>query len=186
MVSIPPLHELIAGLDNDLAGALRATAHMDRRPPPLQKITRYLLVSANPLPLAIAIDGLAEVGPLPAVTHLPNLPPWIVGIVNVRGEILSLVDVSRFLGLSNAVPAQGRRLVVVRHDRRKVGLRVDRIGGAVSCTAADIGPAAPPPVEALVGPLFTGTIVAERVLYHVFDVRCFLAGPRFLNYNSAT
>ncbi len=42
--------------------------------------------------MALPLQSVQEIGYLPTVTLLPNLPHWIKGIVQIRGEILSVVD----------------------------------------------------------------------------------------------
>lgn len=42
--------------------------------------------------MALPINAMQEIGDMPVVTPLPHLPPWIKGIVQIRGEILSVVD----------------------------------------------------------------------------------------------
>ena len=42
--------------------------------------------------MALPIHAMQEIGDMPVITPLPHLPPWIKGIVQIRGEILSVVD----------------------------------------------------------------------------------------------
>ena len=51
--------------------------------------------------MALPIDSVQEIGELPTVTPLPNLPQWIKGIVQNRGEILSVVDFVALFGLED-------------------------------------------------------------------------------------
>jgi hypothetical protein len=47
---------------------------------------------------AIPIDSVREIGRPPAMTSVPNVPDWVLGLVNVRGDIVSLVDLRDFPG----------------------------------------------------------------------------------------
>jgi len=184
MASIPDLYSLIERIDTDLEEALRLAPRADKRPVAEAEIPRkFILVAIGNLNLAIAIDDLAEVGPLPAITFLPNLPPWIQGIINVRGEMVSVIDLPGFLGLPGAVKAEGSRLVVVRHEKMKIGIRLDRIGGTVSRTAAETKPLERYPGDGLDASLFLAGILVERTLYSILNVRGFLTAPRLLDYN---
>lgn len=77
------------------------------------------------LPLAHAV----EIGRHPRVTPLPNLPGWVMGVSNVRGEIVSMVDLAAFLGLDRPRSGANRRFILVRNTEMRVALVVDRILG---------------------------------------------------------
>lgn len=49
--------------------------------------------------MALPIHAMQEIGDMPVVTPLPHLPPWIRGIVQIRGEILSVVDFQQLFHL---------------------------------------------------------------------------------------
>lgn len=185
MANFPDLYRLVERIDSDLEEALQLA------PPDLQRTLaeeevprKYILVATGSLNLAIAIDDLAEVGPLPAITFLPNLPSWIQGIINVRGEIVSVIDLPGFLGVAGATRSEGSRLVVVRHEKIKVGIRLDRIGGTVSRTTAETK-ALTNPGKAIDASLFVAGIPVENTFYSILNVRSFLTAPRLLDYNRA-
>jgi chemotaxis signal transduction protein len=184
MATFPDLYSLIQGIDGELDEALRRAPQTERRQVPEAEMPRkYILVTTGILNLAIAIDDLAEVGPLPALTFLPNLPSWIQGIVNIRGEIVSVIDLPGFLGLPGAVKAEGPRLVVVRHEKIKVGIRLDRIVGTVSRTASETSPLERHREDARDALLFISGISMEGSLYAILNVRSFLTAPRLVDYN---
>jgi purine-binding chemotaxis protein CheW len=184
MATFPDLYSLIKCIDGDLDEALLRAPQTDRREVPEAETPRkYILVTTGSLNLAIAIDDLAEVGPLPALTFLPNLPSWIQGIGNIRGEIVSVIDLPEFLGLPNAVKAEGSRFVVVRHEKMKVGIRLDRIVGTVSRTAAETRPLERHRDDTRDASLFIAGISMEGALYAILNVRSFLTAPRLIDYN---
>ncbi|OQX25175.1 MAG: hypothetical protein BWK80_16985 [Desulfobacteraceae bacterium IS3] len=92
----------------------------------------YITFFLDEIFLAAPLSYASEIGRDPAITPLPNLPEWVLGLSNIRGEIISIVDLKSFMGL----PAHGfkkiRRFIVI-HDRHiKVGIVVDRIAGIFS------------------------------------------------------
>jgi purine-binding chemotaxis protein CheW len=184
MATFPDLYSLIQGIDGELDEALRRAPQTERRQVPEAEMPRkYILVTTGSLNLAIAIDDLAEVGPLPALTFLPNLPSWIQGIVNIRGEIVSVIDLTGFLGLPGAVKAEGPRLVVVRHEKMKVGIRLDRIVGTVSRTASETSPLERHRDDVRDALPFIAGISMEGSLYAILNVRSFLTAPRLIDFN---
>lgn len=184
MATFPDLYSLIQRVDGELDEALLRAPQTDRREVPEAETPRkYILVTTGSLNLAISIDDLAEVGPLPALTFLPNLPSWIQGIVNIRGEIVSVIDFPGFLRLRGAVKAEGPRFVVVRHEKMKVGIRLDRIVGTVSRTVSETKPLERHRDDARNASLFIAGISMEGSLYAILNVRSFLTAPRLIDYN---
>ncbi len=83
--------------------------------------------------LAVKITSSPEVGYLPAITPLPNLPGWLKGVGNIRGEIVSIVDLKGFLKFpGKSEPHEKKRLIVVQNGDMKTGLIVDKILGILS------------------------------------------------------
>lgn len=58
-------------------------------------------------------------------TRVPGAPPYVAGLVQVRGEVVPVVDLRARFGLPAAEASLDTRVVVVLGDHRKVGLKVD-------------------------------------------------------------
>ena len=88
--------------------------------------------------LAVAIENVLEIQQVPPIASLLGVPDWLCGITNLRGAILSVVDIGLFLGL----PATegGRNMLVVRSlaDDLTAGLIVERIIGIRALNQASI------------------------------------------------
>jgi purine-binding chemotaxis protein CheW len=86
---------------------------------------------------AVPIDNVLEIGRLPGVTPVPNVPDWLLGLVNVRGDIVSLVDLRDFLGLGRSGFNALSRMLVVRAQAEELtaGLIVDEVLGIRFITA---------------------------------------------------
>ncbi len=82
--------------------------------------------------MAVPLSRAIEIGRRPRVTPLPNLPGWVLGVSNIRGGIISMVDLKAFFGIAAPAIRRESRFVVVRsedgHGRElRTGLVVDRI-----------------------------------------------------------
>ena len=80
--------------------------------------------------LVTAMDEVRELLPYPdAVTRVPGTKPWMLGLANIRGELLPIVDLQRFLG-SPPVPLNDRcRVLVIRNRGTSTGLLVPTVLG---------------------------------------------------------
>jgi purine-binding chemotaxis protein CheW len=70
-----------------------------------------------------------EVFPLKDLTPLPGVPTYIIGIVNIRGQILSVIDLKEFFNL----PAKGigelNKLLVLHNGSMEFGILADEVSG---------------------------------------------------------
>jgi purine-binding chemotaxis protein CheW len=90
----------------------------------------------------LPIEAVNEVARVPdQVTRLPKAPKFLEGVVNLRGEVLPVVDQRRRFDMPVLEQKGARRLVVVRTERHRAGLIVDSVSEVLRCVAADIEPA---------------------------------------------
>ena len=103
-------------------------------------------------------------------TRVPLAPPSLAGLINLRGQVLTAVDLREQLGLPpRGDDAPEPMLVVVRVDREPIALLVDRIGAVVDVHADSFEP----PPDTLTGPartLINGAYKLEDGLLLALDV----------------
>ncbi len=178
------LRSVIERIDNQLERARKDSVFVDLLSnEETEEQQKFILVGIGPLNLAISIGSLAEIGPLPSVTSLPNLPAWIQGIVNLRSEIVSVIDFGEYLQLGGRSASDGKRIAVLRHNPLKVGLRVDRIIGTVKKGDSDRQSLGAAGGEELDGTLFSSLFEIEENQYYILDVAKFLTSPSLVNFN---
>src|SRR6266851_3382474 len=76
---------------------------------------------------AIEIDDIAEIISAQTATRIPNVGAGIVGVISVRGSIVTLVDVRSRLKQPPRDPSKDSRIIVVRHGAGLLGFEVDRV-----------------------------------------------------------
>ncbi len=91
----------------------------------------------------IELPFVREVYPLKAFTQLPCTPAFVLGIVNVRGQILSVVNLGKFFDLPEKGLTELNRVIVLRRNDMEVGLLADAVEGVRSVPADEIQPALP-------------------------------------------
>lgn len=92
----------------------------------------------------VPIESVREILRVEEITRVPQAPPHIRGVTNVRGKILPVVEIRTRLGLEALVPTAASRIVVLEVGTRTLGLLVDREARVVKVKASQI---APPPEE---------------------------------------
>lgn len=73
-----------------------------------------------------------EVLPLREVTAVPCTPPYILGIINVRGQILSILDIKAFFELPREVSTRATKIIVLSSNEMELGIAADAVSGARS------------------------------------------------------
>lgn len=104
-----------------------------------------LLVTGFTLgPSAFGIDArlVMEVVKVGDLTRVHDAPPGVVGIRNLRGRIVTVVDMATHLGLGCADPDPENRLLIMEHKGESYGFLVDAVGDAISLdeTRIDVPP----------------------------------------------
>jgi purine-binding chemotaxis protein CheW len=78
---------------------------------------------------AFKTEWVREVNVLKDLTALPGTPPFVFGIANVRGRILSVIDLRRFFELPEKGLTQLNRVVILRSETMEFGVLADDIVG---------------------------------------------------------
>ena len=106
---------------------------------------------------ALPIDTVVEVAHVPEqITRVPRTPKFLEGVVNLRGEVLPIVDQRRRFEMPSLDATATRRLVVVRTARHRAGLIVDGVSDVLRTTAAQISP--PPELTDATSRLISGVL----------------------------
>ncbi len=86
---------------------------------------------------------IREVFPLKKLTPLPCTPAFVVGIINIRGEILSVVDLKKFFELPEKGITDLNKVVIIHADEMEFGILVDAIIGVTSIPFSKLQPSLP-------------------------------------------
>jgi purine-binding chemotaxis protein CheW len=75
----------------------------------------------------VDIMAVREIRGWTPATPLPQSPSYICGVINLRGAVLPIMDLSARLGLAQAVPTARHVIIVVKVAERLIGLLVDGV-----------------------------------------------------------
>ena len=90
-----------------------------------------------------ALDAalVEEIVRLRRTTAIPHAPPYLMGVMNLRGKIVSVIDLARKLGMPATQPTDESRVYIIRDRSELVGVLVDRSADVIELN----GPALTPP-----------------------------------------
>ena len=111
---------------------------------------------AVPIEQVWRVESLADQTP----TRVPRAPAFLEGVVNVRGQVVPLVDLKKRLGLPTASRPPKSRLLVVETEGQRVGLIVDGVSDIMWVATARIEP--PPAMVAQISGVFVQGVAKEE------------------------
>jgi purine-binding chemotaxis protein CheW len=126
-----------------------------------------------------------ELDKLPRVTRVPNVPYWVRGVTNLRGEILSVLDLRMLMGMErNEHLDRGRILVVRIGEDATAALVVDEVSGITRYTQELLTPAGGD-VDGRIIPLLDGIFSTEELALKVLNVDKLMATPELRQLQAA-
>lgn len=117
-----------------------------REPKPAEAADAYIEVVEFTLAherYAIESHCVREVYPLDNLTPLPCTPTFVLGIVNVHGEILSVIDIKKFFDLPENGLTDLNKVIVLQSGDMAFGILADAIIGARRISITNVQPSLP-------------------------------------------
>jgi purine-binding chemotaxis protein CheW len=127
---------------------------------------------------AVPIAEVLEMSTVPRTTLLPNVPDFVRGLTNLRGEVLAVIDLRMFLGLAiSGDPTRERMLVVrPRGTDTAAGLIVESVRGLARVATQQLRQPAGP-LEDPVMAYLTGVTEHEDQVLHALDLQKLFRAP---------
>jgi purine-binding chemotaxis protein CheW len=124
---------------------------------------------AADLLLGIPIRKVEEISRYCSVTPVPGAPQSVCGVMSLRGEVVTVLDLRAVLGLGKTECTRQTRNVIVQAGGERIGLLVDRVADVVHAVAADL---LPPPANMSSGDstMFQAVYRLENELLVLVDV----------------
>lgn len=107
---------------------------------PVSQSEKYLLFLSDELLFGVPAEAVVEIITGHAVTKLPLVPNYISGIINLRGQILPIVDIRRLLDQEEC---QSDCMMILQSDGTQVGILVDRVQKMVDIDTSTLLPVPP-------------------------------------------
>lgn len=110
-----------------------------------------------------------EINKLMQMTKVPQAPDYVLGILNLRGQIVTIIDLGKKLGLGETDISLDPRNIIVNSTGGHVGLLVAKISDVVE---ADMDKLEPPPanMRGIQGDFFKGVYKTQSTLIGILDI----------------
>ncbi|RRD95010.1 purine-binding chemotaxis protein CheW [Clostridiales bacterium COT073_COT-073] len=92
-----------------------------------QILKQYIVVRFNKEQFGISINYIQNIVRMTSITRVPNVPDYIKGVINLRGEIIPIMSLRIKLDLEPDEITNQTRIIIVNVDDKLVGLFVDEV-----------------------------------------------------------
>ncbi|MGD8498341.1 MAG: chemotaxis protein CheW [Chromatiales bacterium] len=131
--------------------------------------------------LLAPMSDVAEIVSLPDVARVPGVKPWVMGVANMRGNLLPVMDLTGLLyGEASAADAKTRRLLVIKNEAVFAGLLVDAILG-MKHFWVDEQDETPPSLGNEIDPYIDGSYSRLGERYAIFSLSRLATSEAFMN-----
>jgi purine-binding chemotaxis protein CheW len=104
------------------------------------EVTEFLLANEY---YAIESCYIREVCPIKDYTPLPGTPPFVLGLINVRGQIVSVINIKKFFDLPDKGISDLNKVIIIHNETMEFSILADAILGVRSIATTEIQPPLP-------------------------------------------
>ncbi|MBU1138081.1 MAG: chemotaxis protein CheW [Proteobacteria bacterium] len=112
---------------------------------------------------------IQEINKLMMMTKVPQAPEYVLGILNLRGQIVTVIDLGKKLGMGETEASPDARNVIVNSTGSSVGLLVKKIGDVVAVDMVN-KEHSPANMSGIQGKYFTGVYKRDNSLIGILDI----------------
>jgi len=119
----------------------------------------------------IEILKVQEILKLPKVTTLPKSADYILGIIDLRGKVIPIIDLGKKFSIDDQRESvtKNLRAIVVNINNKKVGLAIDAVSHVIKVENKDVEPA-PPIVKGISGRYIVGIAKVDKGFVIILDI----------------
>lgn len=106
-----------------------------------EKRVKMVIFSIHKEYFAFYGNDVKEILPLTNIYYVPGSPDYILGVINIRGDIESVINVNKFLGLDDSETTKHSRIAVAQKNDIRSGILVDSVVDVCDIPVSSIKPA---------------------------------------------
>jgi purine-binding chemotaxis protein CheW len=128
----------------------------------------YVVFRVGELRCGLPIQRIQEIDRNLPITRVHTAPPWVRGVINLRGRIVTIIDLAERFGTERERVAADCKTVVAQADDELIGLLVDEVDDIVTPGPTGVLPS-PPHLPQRVGQYASGVLALEDTLVILLD-----------------
>ncbi len=123
------------------------------------EIVEFLLADEH---YGIESRYIREVCPIKDYTPLPGTPAFVLGLINVRGQIVSVIDIKKFFDMPDKGISDLNKTIIIHNDTMEFGILADEILGVRNVALSEVQP--PPTLTGVRGEYLSGITRGQIVI----------------------
>ena len=117
----------------------------------------------------VDISAVESIIKMQAITVVPQAPEFVKGVINLRGKVLPVIDLSTRFGLPTTEDTKASRIVVVSMEGKEVGMVVDGVSEVITTSDEAIEPV-PAMVSSVNSTFLVGIVKIDERLVILLDL----------------
>ena len=123
-----------------MSAVLSLNTPIHRAPPAQGEPVELIAFRVGQQEFCVDIMSVREIRGWTPATPLPHAPPFVKGVINLRGTVLPILDLSERLGLGETEPSARHVIIVTKIDNHLVGLLVDAVLDIITIQDQELQP----------------------------------------------
>ncbi len=103
-----------------------------------QTLTQWVTFKLDGETYGVNVMEVQEVLRVTDIAPVPGAPAYVLGIINLRGNVVSVIDTRRRFGLSTTENTDATRIVIIESGGQTVGIRVDAVAEVLDVDSSEI------------------------------------------------
>lgn len=133
-----------------------------------EEVAEFLVFKVYNIVCGLEINNIQEIKKISEITPVHHAPEFVRGVINLRGQIVTVIDVRNRFGFASEHKSELMRIIIVKSGEEFIGLLVDEIEDAVAAEKKNIQ-VQPANVNGVQGQFFTGVCKMENSLVSILD-----------------
>ena len=132
-------------------------------------IRQYVKFSVGKEEFAVDIKLVREISKLQEMLKVPSTPPFIEGLLNLRGQVLTIFNLRKRLGLEDQAFDENSKIIIVWHNDIPIGFTVDKVSEIIKVEDANVE-STPPSITSIDKRFLSGVIKVGESLILTLDL----------------
>jgi len=99
---------------------------------------QYILVKVNEEQYGIDIQQVENIIKIDRITRVPKAPEFIKGVINLRGEIIPVMNLRMKFGIEEDITTADSRIIIVKVEEYEIGIIVDQVKEVIQIPTGSI------------------------------------------------
>ena len=105
----------------------------------IDDVNQYIVISMGDEQFGIDIRYIDNIVKMQHITRVPNVAPYIKGVINLRGEVLPVMSLRLKMGMENVVETKASRIIILRLEQLgMLGIIVDEVKEVLTLDEEDM------------------------------------------------